>query len=138
YADIVLNNRTFKYTIIVDVDNCKFENFTFFRVARMSNTPIEFDTGNWWRVIAENNTDTSFVEIPFSIFPNPTTGLINVTYGKNIEYTLIIRDIFGREKSKHLGLINAATISVSDLSVGKYFMILHCGNVRRTAAFIKR
>ena len=60
-------------------------------------------------------------ENKFSIYPNPSSELVSViSYNKNINFTVSIFDIFGKQVSKKF--INPNQINISYLPSGQYIM----------------
>jgi len=81
------------------------------------------------------SVNTSLYE-ELSLYPNPTTGVINLKTSLNIENTLYtIFDMKGRQVLK--GEFKTRSIDVSRLSTGAYFLQIMDKGLARTQKFIK-
>jgi Secretion system C-terminal sorting domain/ASPIC and UnbV/FG-GAP-like repeat len=73
--------------------------------------------------IVENGTLSSqeFESNDFILYPNPTSGIVNIKSLVNQDFSLIIFDTLGREISSKEYKRNSVVINVNDLSKGVYF-----------------
>lgn len=73
--------------------------------------------------IVEGSTLSSeeFEQNDFVVYPNPTSGIVNIKSKKNQDYSLMIFDAIGRKvySQKYKNLLNS--INISNLSKGIYF-----------------
>ena len=80
-------------------------------------------TPNQTLTIVENSTLSSneFEANNFTIYPNPSTGIVNIKSTLNKDFTLTLFDVVGRKISSKEYKNTLSTIKVSDLSKGIYF-----------------
>ena len=94
--------------------------------------------------LMNNNSTTGIkqnhIQTKFTISPNPSNGLLNINFGRDINATIKIEvvDALGKilivENHKD---INQTTVNVSDLNSGIYFIKITSGNNATTKKFIK-
>ena len=102
--------------------NIIFDNF----VAKASNTDtlLGLDTN----IISDKS---------FSIYPNPTTSILNISNTNNFEIKNIsVVDINGRVVKNESGAMTQ--INVSDLNAGVYFVTIEAAEGKTTKKFIKQ
>ena len=81
------------------------------------------------------STDDFFKE-NFSLYPNPTSDVLNITSKTGIEFNAIkIVDLTGRiVKSEQ----NKTSINVSDLASGTYLIEIFTNESKATSKFVKK
>jgi hypothetical protein len=94
---------------------------------------MRLDSINFSSVLSTNE----FSESNFSIYPNPTSSILNISNPNNVEIKSIsVVDINGRivkNQSDSLSQIN-----VSDLNAGVYFVTIEAAEGKTTKKFIKQ
>lgn len=79
----------------------------------------------------------SFGSGDFSIFPNPSSGMISISNPDNIDFrSLQIMDLQGRCVKSVLDPVNQASFSLSDLENGYYFLILEHEMTKTVIPFV--
>lgn len=74
-------------------------------------------------------------KVEFAMYPNPTSGNLNLTFAENLDKDYSVYDLLGREVLKgKFDNVSQATISVNQLQVGTY--VLKIGGT--TKKFIKK
>jgi hypothetical protein len=98
-----------------------------------TSTSLRLDTVSFSSVLSNNE----FSESKFSIYPNPTSSILNISNPNNVEIKNIsVVDINGRivkNQSDSLSQIN-----VSDLNAGVYFVTIEAAEGKTTKKFIKQ
>jgi len=86
--------------------------------------PIVVDPGMWPVGINEVS------ELNFAVFPNPATDLLNVKFSSNVDFTITISDILGKQifAESYTSLSNAS-ISVVDFPEGIYMLQAKADNI---------
>jgi hypothetical protein len=95
-------------------------------------------------VTRASNTDTllgldsnAISDKSFSIYPNPTTSVLNILNNNNVEIKNIsVTDINGRVVKNETGSLTQ--INVSDLNAGVYFVTIEAAEGKTTKKFIKQ
>jgi deoxyribonuclease-1 len=85
---------------------------------------------------AGKNVETAL----FNLYPNPVTDELTIARGNQFgqgAYQLEIMDAMGRSVRKISGTADVATLNVSDLKRGAYFLRIQAGNSVQTRKFIK-
>ena len=102
--------------------NIIFDNF----VAKASNTDTLL------------GLDTNLIsDKSFSIYPNPTTSVLNISNNNNLDIKNIsVVDINGRVVKNQAGSLTQ--INVSDLNAGVYFITIEAAEGKTTKKFIKQ
>lgn len=87
------------------------------------NTNLSLET------IKDSVKEEQEVESQFKFYPNPTSGVLNVTINILEEkiFNAIIYDIYGKIVSKKSNLENQNKIDLSDLNKGSYFIFINDG-----------
>lgn len=136
YLSGILSDKTFKYNIELSVDDCIYENYSYFRIAHDSS--ISYDS-RFWRMGGEDNNEISSASNSFSIYPNPAIDNINIKYDDMSDGTiLIITDNLGKVIKRIFDVYKYKNLSVQELPSGKYFMILLDKDIKKVATFIKQ
>lgn len=98
-----------------------------------SSTSLRLDTVSFTSVLSNNE----FSESKFSIYPNPTSSILNISNPYNVEIKNIsVVDINGRIVKKQLNSLSQ--INVSDLNAGVYFVTIEAAEGKTTKKFIKQ
>lgn len=89
------------------------------------------------KVSATASISEASAEIGMSVYPNPASGLVNVSFeGKGGDYSLEILDISGRTvATKTVSGVSGATqveMSIADLQAGNYFVKISQGSAAYT------
>jgi hypothetical protein len=88
-------------------------------------------------VIESTASSESFNSNVFSIYPNPTTSVLNISNNNNVEIKNIsVTDINGRIVKSQAGSLTQ--INVSDLNAGVYFVTIEAAEGKTTKKFIKQ
>lgn len=83
------------------------------------------------------STQSNTVINSFSIYPNPTSSVLNISNPNNYEINNIsVVDINGRVIKNQLGTLTQ--INVSDLNAGVYFVTIEAAEGKTTKKFIKQ
>ncbi|RYD82172.1 MAG: T9SS type A sorting domain-containing protein [Sphingobacteriales bacterium] len=73
----------------------------------------------------------------FSIYPNPTTNIVNITSGF-VADRIIITDVAGKEMLRNIPVTNAVRMDISDLNAGVYFIQVQKGGNISTQKLIRQ
>jgi len=78
-----------------------------------------------------------------SVYPNPATDVVTISFESSIQSTtneIVIRDIQGKVVYQLSGLTNSnnTVINTSHFSNGVYFIELNCGTIKETKLFVKQ
>lgn len=96
-------------------------------------TSLRLDTVSFSSVLSNNE----FIETKFSIYPNPTSSILNISNSNNVEIKAIsVFDINGRLVKNQNGALTE--INVSDLNAGIYFVTIETAEGKATKKFIKQ
>ncbi len=95
-----------------------FENFTPLNSTFNFTNPVYQD----YCLSASTNSLLSD-DFNFSIYPNPASGIINISNSKNASYTLVVSDLQGKIYIEEVSE-NAKHIDVTKLMTGMYFVTL--------------
>ena len=102
--------------------NMVFDNY----IARASNTDTLLSLES--NVISDNS---------FTIYPNPTTSILNISNTNNFEIQNIsVTDINGRTVKNQKGSLTE--VNVADLNAGVYFVTIEAAEGKTTKKFIKQ
>lgn len=82
-------------------------------------------------------TDTIEAEKLFNYFPNPTTGILNLSYSNAIE-SVKVTNILGQIIFKKNINANTTQIDMSHLTAGTYFIEITAGDVSKTIKVVKK
>ena len=79
----------------------------------------------------------SFNSNLFSLYPNPTSSILNITNSDNLDIKNIsVVDVNGRTVKNQAGSLTQ--INVSDLNAGVYFVTIEAAEGKTTKKFIKQ
>ena len=70
-------------------------------------------------------SNTSFVQYSFSMYPNPTNGLVSIKSKETIEKVVVFNILGGKIMSFDGFNSKEATLNVSDLSTGMYLVVIN-------------
>lgn len=85
--------------------------------------PIVVDPGLWPVGVEEVS------ELSFSVFPNPVSDLLNVKFSSNVDFTITITDILGKQIfSESYTSVSNTAINVVDFPEGIYMIQLNAGD----------
>ncbi len=109
---------------------CNINTPSLFTVAPGSNGKIVLD------LVAQNLSNEKFFTENFTLYPNPTSDVLNISSKNGLEMKEIkITDLSGRIVRT---LNNATTINVSDLSAGTYLIDITTKEGKASSKFIKK
>jgi len=121
-----------------------FEATSFIWFTASNSYGCEYSQSIRIHAMQELNTDEAADEIGFNVFPNPTNGILNLTFEGAVaadEYVVSITDIRGKLLSQELW-VNASSnhpkqLNTSHLPSGMYLVSLRTGKLNQTAKFMK-
>jgi hypothetical protein len=93
------------------------------QILRLSRLIINQSAMESCSLKTEHTTSTTFDKY-FSIYPNPTSGIVNVNYfgNQSAEMTIQVIDITGKVVATYLTSAYSYTIDLSQLAAGSYTM----------------
>lgn len=71
------------------------------------------------------------------IFPNPTSGLVNIEIANSLQSNVKLIDVAGKEILQESSFIQSKLIDLSNLSQGTYFLTITNSNHSETVKIIK-
>lgn len=130
-TDTTITLRTFVYYVLQDA--VTFQTINNWLVFDWSATkfPYALHIENPTAGIEESN------EIDVRIFPNPTTGIVNVQTSANMELNYILVDISGKIYANGLFNSDNYSLDLSNFSSGLYFIKTFSNSYTRTFKIIK-
>ena len=129
-AEIVWNNNQLEVNILSGLAN----NYLW-STGEMTSIITPNFSGVYWCLVTDINgcvSDTVFIEVgattlfeqlknSVKVFPNPTTGIVNIIFSKNVTAILNIQDVLGKDiYNDIIANDNARQVDLSDYSSGVY------------------
>ncbi|AZQ42977.1 T9SS type A sorting domain-containing protein [Nonlabens ponticola] len=83
-----------------------------------------------------NASETS---VDFAIFPNPSSGIFNINWKSDADYSITVHDLTGKMVlQQDAGANKNSTVNLEDMATGMYFMTITSGGNSATRKLIKR
>lgn len=101
---------------------------------------LKFDNYSFSAVASENASVDNHLSQQFSMFPNPTTGIVNITNTENVFVSQVnVSDLNGRVvKTIHFDNVSEAQVDMSNLSAGMYILNVTTNQGIATKKVIKK
>ncbi|MCB9223313.1 MAG: T9SS type A sorting domain-containing protein [Crocinitomicaceae bacterium] len=129
FTDVSMNATSWIWDFgNADTDNIQDPLYTYantgiYDVTLISSNGICADTSTHKVLIEAINQILEESTLNFSVFPNPTAGILNVsTNALSLEVEL--QDISGRMIRKYSNIKNGSQLSINDLANGVYFIVV--------------